>query len=1079
MNKIILTSFAIVSLLFTALLMGLALNIQTIKAGNTIYIRADGSVDPPTASISSIDNVTYVLTDNINEPIVVERNNTIIDGAGYTVQGIGGGRGLSLYGVRNVNVTIKNTNIRNFYYGVYLNSTSHNLIIENNITANSYDGVFVSQSSENTISRNDITNNGNDGVKLGDSSSDNKISENNITGNNDDGIQLYECPNNIISGNNITANNDMGVYTRYSSSSSMIANDITHNRYGIELWASWSNSIIGNNITANDWYGVWLDSSSNNSISGNYITDNYDGVYLYESSSNIVSGNSITTNNDYGVWLDSSSNNSISGNYITANSDAGIYFEHYSQYNTIIINNITSNSYGIHMSASSDNIFHHNNFVDNTVEVYIPFPGDPSFWNGPLEGNYWSDYAGFDLNRDGIGDSARVIDANNRDNFPLMGLFNTFNTSLGYHVDVISNSTIGDFEFFKSSANITIKMHVSNMTSTQTAGLCRVCIPHVLMTEIYNVTIEGAEPHYVNYTLHNNGTHGWIYFNYNHSTLEVIIQGLDNEPPIIDIIAPENKTYSDGDVALSFLLYEPTSWIGYSLDEQANVTISGNTTVIGLSDGVHTITLFANDTADNMGHSNTVNFTVDTLPPNIVILSPENKSYITSSIFLNFTINEATSWIGYSLDDQMNVTVSGNTTLLGLSDGPHTVIVYANDTVGNMGYSAMTYFTVDTVSPNIVILSPENKTYPTSSIALNFIVSEPTSWIGYSLDEQANVTISGNTTLFGLADESHTVILYANDTTGNMGLSNMVYFTVDTILPNIEIISPENKTYAISSVSLNFAINKATSWIGYSLDDQMNVTVSGNTTLLGLSDGPHTVIVYANDTVGNMGLSNMVYFTVDTVPPNIEVMSPENKTYATSSVSLDFTIDKAVSWIGYSLDDQTNVTITGNTTLTDLLDGSHYVIVYANDTLGNMGVSNVAYFTVDITAPNIAVVSQIPPKNNVLPEDEVRVNATVTDDLSGVKGVTLNYTTNNGTWFSVDMTNLEGTIWNATIPAFPYCTNVNYTVVAEDNVGNTITTDEMEYQYHVIPEFPSLLILPLFMIATLIAVVAYRRKRTM
>jgi len=157
--------------------MGLALNIQTIKAGNTVYIRADGSVDPPTASISSIDNVTYVLTDNINEPIVVERNNTIIDGAGYTVEGIGGGKGFSLYGVSNV--TITNTNIRNFYYGVYLNSTSRNLITENNITGNSYDGIFVSQSSENTISRNNITNNGNDGVKLGDSSSDNIISENN------------------------------------------------------------------------------------------------------------------------------------------------------------------------------------------------------------------------------------------------------------------------------------------------------------------------------------------------------------------------------------------------------------------------------------------------------------------------------------------------------------------------------------------------------------------------------------------------------------------------------------------------------------------------------------------------------------------------------------------------------------------------------------------------------------------------------------------------------------------------------------------------------------------------------------
>jgi hypothetical protein len=128
-------------------------------------------------------------------------------------------------------------------------------------------------------------------------------------------------------------------------------------------------------------------------------------------------------------------------------------------------------------------------------------------------------------------------------------------------------------------------------------------------------------------------------------------------------------------------------------------------------------------------------------------------------------------------------------------------------------------------------------------------------------------------------------------------------------------------------------------------------------------------------------------------------------------------------------------------------------------------------FGPDITPPNITDVSQFPFKNNVLPEDEVQVNATVTDDLSGVKQVTLNYTNGNGTLINVDMTNLEGNIWNATIPKLPYCTNVTYAIIAEDNANNTITTGEMgyEYQYHVIPELPSFIILSLFMLFTLIA----------
>jgi hypothetical protein len=135
----------------------------------------------------------------------------------------------------------------------------------------------------------------------------------------------------------------------------------------------------------------------------------------------------------------------------------------------------------------------------------------------------------------------------------------------------------------------------------------------------------------------------------------------------------------------------------------------------------------------------------------------------------------------------------------------------------------------------------------------------------------------------------------------------------------------------------------------------------------------------------------------------------------------------------------------------------------------------------DWTAPSITNVFQTP-LDNVLPEDEVKINATVVDYGSGVKQVTLNYTNDNGTWISLNMTNLEGNVWNATIPQFAYCTNVTYIIIAEDNVGNTITTAQVlgyEYQYHVIPEFPSFLILPLFIMATLLIVIIYRRKHSM
>jgi hypothetical protein len=132
----------------------------------------------------------------------------------------------------------------------------------------------------------------------------------------------------------------------------------------------------------------------------------------------------------------------------------------------------------------------------------------------------------------------------------------------------------------------------------------------------------------------------------------------------------------------------------------------------------------------------------------------------------------------------------------------------------------------------------------------------------------------------------------------------------------------------------------------------------------------------------------------------------------------------------------------------------------------------------DTTPPDITDVSQKPIASNVHPEDNVKVNATVTDDLSGVKNVTLHYTNGNGTWIILKMSNLEGNIWNATIPKFQYDTNITYFISAEDNACNTISTESMgyTYQYIVITEFPSFLILPIFMVTTLLAIIIGKRR---
>lgn len=93
--------------------------------------------------------------------------------------------------------------------------------------------------------------------------------------------------------------------------------------------------------------------------------------------------------------------------------------------------------------------------------------------------------------------------------------------------------------------------------------------------------------------------------------------------------------------------------------------------------------------------------------------------------------------------------------------------------------SNTTTFVADNTPPDILIISPEATTYPTSTIPLIFTIDEPTAWIGYVLDDEGNVSISGNTTLSSLAEGPHSVTVYANDTSGNMGASNTVSFDVE------------------------------------------------------------------------------------------------------------------------------------------------------------------------------------------------------------------------------------------------------------------------------------------------------------
>ncbi|MGC9444665.1 MAG: cohesin domain-containing protein [Candidatus Methanospirareceae archaeon] len=89
--------------------------------------------------------------------------------------------------------------------------------------------------------------------------------------------------------------------------------------------------------------------------------------------------------------------------------------------------------------------------------------------------------------------------------------------------------------------------------------------------------------------------------------------------------------------------------------------------------------------------------------------------------------------------------------------------------------------TLSPFSPVLVIISPENKTYPSISVNLKYLVESygiGLNWTQYSLDGGEYVGVAGNTTITGLGVGDHSMVMRACDAQGNLAVSNTVNFTI-------------------------------------------------------------------------------------------------------------------------------------------------------------------------------------------------------------------------------------------------------------------------------------------------------------
>jgi len=259
------------SLLFLLLLSLILVSfpqIEMVKAESTIYIREDGTVEG-TNKIQHVGNV-YIFTGDISGSIILEKGNIEIDGAGYALQGNGGGTGI--YFESGVNVTIRNMEISHFRWGIDGISTNSTLS-GNTIINNEVNGVILKGDNHNMFG-NSIANNGNYGVDLY-FSDYNTISKNKMT-ENKIGIYLYGSTYNSISENSVINNSAAGLWFFGSHGNYILGNNITDNRESMRFeMASLSNTIYHNNFVNNELLLADEGSVNNwdNGTVGNYWSD--------------------------------------------------------------------------------------------------------------------------------------------------------------------------------------------------------------------------------------------------------------------------------------------------------------------------------------------------------------------------------------------------------------------------------------------------------------------------------------------------------------------------------------------------------------------------------------------------------------------------------------------------------------------------------------------------------------------------------------------------------------------------------------------------------------------------------------
>lgn len=253
------------------------------------------------------------------------------------------------------------------------------------------------------------------------------------------GIDLRESPDSRVAFNRI-GGKALDIARRgdglrlWRSDRSVIEGNTIHDGRDAILWYS-KGVVVRNNIGYDCRYGLHLMFSDDITIVNNEFRRNSVGIYLMYSAGVELSGNRLIQNrgpSGYGIGLKETDRFSVRGNLIVGNR-SGVYIDGSpftnAQPGEFHGNTIAYNDVGFtFLPSARGNELVDNNFIDNIDQVAVAGRGSldaNQFWKGE-RGNFWSDYTGYDQNRDGIGDfvhESQTLFENMMDKEPKLRLF--------------------------------------------------------------------------------------------------------------------------------------------------------------------------------------------------------------------------------------------------------------------------------------------------------------------------------------------------------------------------------------------------------------------------------------------------------------------------------------------------------------------------------------------------------------------------------------------------------------------------------------------------------------------------------